>query len=117
LDDNDDIAAIATALGCESDAARALLASSRVVDVASATPLVHQGDPAPYSWLILDGAIRCEVVSTEGRMTVVATHPPGDIVGAFGMAGVAMAGALVTHGRARLLSMAEEAIERLACRA
>lgn len=116
MNDDDDIAAIAAALGCESDAARALLSSSRLVDVGPATPLVHQGEPARHSWLILDGAIRCEVISTEGRLTVVSTHPPGDIVGAFGMNGIAMAGGLVTHGKARLLSIGEGAIERLALR-
>lgn len=114
MDDQDDIAAIAAALGCEPGAASALLSASRLTDLLQPTHLVHQGERAPLSWLVLDGAVRCEVLSTDGRMTVAATHPPGDIVGAFGMGAVPMAGALVTIGKTRLLASTVEAIERLA---
>lgn len=113
MDDDDDIAAIAAALGCDAGAAGALLSYCRMADGASAVPLVHQGEPAPLSWLILDGVVRCEVLSSEGRMTVAATHPPGDIVGAFGMADVPVAGSLVTHGRTKLLVIGDGVIERL----
>lgn len=114
MDDQDDIAAIAAALGCQSAAAQALLSASRRIELASPTHLVHQGEPAPLSWLVLDGAVRCEVLSSDGRMTVAATHPPGDIIGAFGMVDTPMAGALVTTGKTRLLASSVEAIERLA---
>lgn len=114
MDDQDDIAAIAAALGCEPEAAQALLSASRPFDCANATHLVHQGEPAPMSWLVLDGAVRCEVLSSDGRMTVAATHPPGDVIGAFGMGQTPMAGALVTVGKTRLLATSVEAVERLA---
>ena len=113
MDDQDDIAAIAAALGCEPVAAGALLSASRLIDLPHPTHLVHQSEPAPLSWLVLDGAVRCEVLSTDGRMTVAATHPPGDIIGAFGMGAVPMAGALVTVGKTRLLAIATDVIERL----
>jgi CRP/FNR family transcriptional regulator, cyclic AMP receptor protein len=114
VDDSDDIAAIAAALGCDHAAARGLLDASRLTTVASGTTLVMQGDAASRNWLILDGAVRCEVISPEGRMTVVATHPPGDVVGAFGMQEAAMAGGLVTSGQSRLLGIGIGVIEQLA---
>lgn len=114
MDDSDDIAAIAAALGCDPDAAAALLSSSRLINPGNGTYLAHQGEVAPLAWLVLDGALRCEVLSSDGRMTVAATHPPGDIVGAFGMDDAPMAGALVTVGRARLLACMVQDIERLA---
>ncbi len=91
-----------------------LLASSRLTDLPSGTYLVHQSESAPLTWLVLDGTLRCEVLSSDGRMTVAATHPPGDIVGEFGMGGAPMAGALVTVGRVSLLACTAQAIERLA---
>jgi CRP/FNR family transcriptional regulator, cyclic AMP receptor protein len=114
VDDSDDIAAIAAALGCQHEAARALLETGRLSTMASGTTLVLQGDIASRSWLILDGAVRCEVISPEGRITVVATHPPGDVVGAFGLPDTPMAGALATSGQTRLLSLGDGVIERLA---
>jgi CRP/FNR family cyclic AMP-dependent transcriptional regulator len=114
VDDRDDIAAIAAALGCTHDAAVALHAAGRVQIYASPTILVHQGDVAQRSWLILDGSVRCEVVSPEGRNTVVSTHPAGDIVGGYGLGNIALAGSLATMPRSRLLGFTDEAIELLA---
>jgi len=113
VDKGEDIAAIAAALGCDAEAARALKLSGRLVDAGPATVLVHQGEVATHCWLILDGTVRCEVVSSDGRMSVVATHPTGDIVGCFGMATHPLAGSLVTGGRTRLLTVGESVVERL----
>lgn len=113
MDQNDDIAAIAAALGCAMPPAQRLHAAARVREASTPAILVHQGDVPDMTWLILDGTVRCEVVSPEGRSTVVATHPPGDLVGAFGHVGQAMSGSLTTFGPARLLAIPADVIEQL----
>ena len=76
--------------------------------------LVAQGERAEASWLILDGAVRCEVVSTDGRITMVATHAPGDIIGHFGQGASGEAGSLITIGAATILAIPIGIIERIA---
>ncbi len=114
MEERDDIVAIATALGCTPTAAAAFYAAGRVVAHHGAVTLVPQGESAERSWLILDGAVRCEVVSPEGRNTVVSSHPTGDIVGGFGLGGMPLAGSLTTVGKACLLSFSDDAVSRLA---
>ncbi len=113
LQQAEDIAAIAAALGCSERAAQALHANGHTHDAAASTVLVHQGDIVEGNWLILDGNVRCEVISPDGRNTVVATHPPGDMIGAFGRAQSPITASLTTLGSTRLLALAGHAIERL----
>lgn len=112
-DTSDDIAAIASALGCTERAAHALFTIGQTRIIASPTTLVLQGDEADGNWLILDGNVRCEVLSPEGRSTVVATHPPGDLIGNFGRNPKTMSASLTTHGSTRLLAVATPQIEQL----
>lgn len=112
-DASDDIAAIASALGCSPRAAQSLHGIGQTRVTPSATVLVHQGDVADGNWLILDGNVRCEVLSPEGRSNVVATHPPGDMIGVFGRRPETMSASLTTHGSTRLLAIGNPAIERL----
>ena len=109
----DDIAAIASALECSLRAAQSLYAMGQPRIAPHAVTLVHQGDEADSNWLILDGNVRCEVLSPEGRNTVVATHPPGDLIGHFGRRPRAMSASLTTHGITRLLTVGTSQIERL----
>lgn len=112
-DTSDDIAAIASALECSLRAAQSLYGAGQTRIATSAITLVHQGDEAECNWLILDGNVRCEVLSPEGRSTVVATHPPGDLIGQFGRNPKTMSASLSTHGLTRLLAIATPQIERL----
>lgn len=112
-DISDDIAAIASALGCSARAAQSLHGVAQTRVAPSATVLVHQGDVADGNWLILDGNVRCEVLSPEGRSNVVATHPPGDMIGVFGRNPQTMSASLTTHGSTRLLAIGNPLIERL----
>ena len=86
---------------------------ARAAIVMAPTTLVLQGDEAEGNWLILDGNVRCEVLSPEGRSTVVATHPPGDLIGTFGRNPKTMSASLTTHGATRLLTVATAQIEQL----
>lgn len=112
-DTSDDIAAIASALECTVRAAQSLYEAGQTRIAASAITLVHQGDEAESNWLILDGNVRCEVLSPEGRNAVVATHPPGDLIGHFGRNPRPMSASLTTHGQTRLLAVGTGLIERL----
>lgn len=112
-DHGDDIAAIASALACSQAAAEMLHGAGQTRIASSATVLVRQGDEADNNWLILDGNVRCEVLSPEGRSNVVATHPPGDMIGAFGRQPATMSASLTTHGATRLLAIPTPMIERL----
>lgn len=111
---SDDIAAIASALGCSLRAAEVLHSAGQSRIVATPTILVHQGDEAESNWLILDGNVRCEVLSPDGRNTVVATHLPGDMVGHFGREVQTMSASLTTLGKTRLLTISTAQIEQLA---
>ena len=113
MNECDDIAAIAAALRCATPSAAALLHAGRLRQATAATILVHQGDRADASWLILDGAVRSEVISPEGRVMVLATHPPGDLIGAFGQEDLSVAGSLTVNGTARLLVIPTGTMERL----
>ena len=110
---SDDLAAIGAALGCAPDAAAALHQHGAMRDAPGGTVLAHQGDAITHNWLILDGAVRCEVISPDGRASVVATHPPGDMIGAFGRRSTDMLTSLVTYGSTQLLAVSVTMIERL----
>lgn len=112
-DNGDDIAAIASALECSLRAAQLLYGLGQTRIAPHPVTLVHQGDEADGNWLILDGNVRCEVLSPEGRSTVVATHPPGDLIGHFGRKPRTMSASLTTHGTTRLLAVPTAQIERL----
>ena len=113
--DREQIAAVAAALGCALDDATALYQAGALRRLAVGQTLALQGDRLDTVWLLLDGAIRCEVLSPDGRMTVAATHPPGDLIGAWGMQGEPLAGTLAaTGGSALLLSVPESTIDRIA---
>ncbi len=114
MEQADDIEAIAIALDCPPTAAQALLQAAQIRDFPTSTTIAHQGDAQPPNWLILDGALRCEVVSSDGRMTVVATHLPGDLIGGFGSIDPSLPGSLVTFGDTRLLTFPLLVMERLA---
>ena len=101
-------------MGCPSASALALHAAGRVRDHASGRVLIRQGDPAAATWLILDGTVRCEVVSPDGRPSIVATHQPGDMIGAFGQREPVAVGSMITAMPARLLALSQGAIEGIA---
>jgi CRP-like cAMP-binding protein len=110
---SEDIAAIAAALQCAPDAARQLRDAGQLRLCATGHILAHQGDSPSSAWLVLDGAIRCEVVSPDGRTTVIATHGPGDLIGGWSGVRQALPGALVGVRPSWLLVLPVGAIERL----
>lgn len=116
MERNEDIAAIAEALGCTLASADAVHALGRVRAMPARTSIAAQGHAAEASWLILDGAVRCEVLSPDGRMTVVATHAPGEIIGHFGQGRAGAAGMLTSVGATRLLAIPDGALDQLARR-
>jgi CRP/FNR family transcriptional regulator, cyclic AMP receptor protein len=110
---DEDIAAIASALGCPTDLAAMIVAQSRIVVHNEPTALARQGDWAQGDWLILDGTVRSVVVSPEGRETVLTTYLPGDLVGGYGRGAAPLAASLETGATARLLALGESGINTL----
>jgi CRP/FNR family transcriptional regulator, cyclic AMP receptor protein len=113
MSDSDDIAAIAAALGCAYDAAARLRAAGHLRNCGTGDMLAYQGDIAQTAWLVLDGAIRCETVSPDGRATVIAAHGPGDLIGGWTSSAQPLAGALMGARPSLLLALPVGAIERI----
>ncbi len=108
------IAAIAAALRCAESAAEALRRAGTLRRLASGGLLAHQGDRPAAGWLLLDGALRYEAVSADGRATVIAGYTPGDLTGSWTGACQPLAGSLVAACPSVLLALPLGAIELLA---
>lgn len=110
----DHIAAIAAALRCRVDIAAHLLRAGTTRSLATGDMLAHQGDRPAFGWLILDGALRCEALSADGRATVIAGYGPGDLAGCWTGECQPLAGSLVAARPAITLALAAGTIESLA---
>ncbi len=108
------IAAIAAALRCAEEAAQALRRAGSLRRLASGMVLAHQGDLPTTGWLLLDGALRCEALSADGRSTVIAGYTPGDLTGSWTGECQPLAGSLVAARPAVLLALPVGSIEQLA---
>ncbi len=109
----DQIAAIAAALRCEQVPAIALRHAGQLRQLATAEALAHQGDVPPAGWLVLDGAIRCETVSPDGRATVIAAHAPGDLVGSWSGECAPLPGALLAARPSIVLAFPVGTVDRI----
>jgi CRP-like cAMP-binding protein len=108
------IAAIAAALGCVEAAAERLRRLGTLRRLASGGVVAHQGDRPATGWLLLDGALRCEAVSADGRATVIAGYTPGDLTGSWAGECQPLVGSLIAARPSVLLAMPAGAIESLA---
>jgi CRP/FNR family transcriptional regulator, cyclic AMP receptor protein len=113
MSDSDIIAAIAGALHCSDAVAGQLRAAGHVRRIGSGEAIAYQGDVAPSVWLVLDGGVRCETVSPDGRTTVIATHVPGDLMGSWAQSASPLPGALVGARPSLLLALPAGATERI----
>lgn len=69
-------------LGTTSEAADALACAMRQREYRPKSYLHHQGDADHRLWLILEGTIQLEAISTDGQSTVISAFGPGQLVGA-----------------------------------
>ncbi|WP_229954744.1 Crp/Fnr family transcriptional regulator [Parasphingorhabdus litoris] len=70
-------------LNCTPEVAQALDAAMAPQAFDHKDILVHQGDKNSQIWLILDGKAQLQIIGYEGQITLLATHGPGEILGAF----------------------------------
>ncbi|MDJ0642175.1 MAG: Crp/Fnr family transcriptional regulator [Erythrobacter sp.] len=70
-------------LDCDRDSAEALASSMRPCEYAPRTVLSHQGDHDDRLWLIFEGTVQLQAISSEGQATVISAFGPGELVGAF----------------------------------
>lgn len=83
MDNNERISALKTFLDCPLEVAQALDNAMARRDFDHKDMLVHQGDYSEQIWLILDGEAQVQVIGYEGQVTLLATHGPGELFGAF----------------------------------
>jgi CRP/FNR family transcriptional regulator, cyclic AMP receptor protein len=108
------IAAIAAALRCDDGPAEALRRMGAVRHLASGDIIAHQGDRPTAGWLLLDGTVRSEAVSADGRATVIAGYTPGDLTGSWTGACQPLAGSLVAALPSVVLALPANSIEAVA---
>ena len=108
------IAAIAAALRCAEAAAERLRRAGTLRRLASGGVVAHQGDRPTSGWLLLDGALKCEALSADGRATVIAGYTPGDLTGSWTGECKPLTGSLVAARPSVLLALPVGAIEALA---
>jgi len=70
-------------LDCSLEVAEALDAEMLQQDFGHKDVLVHQGDHSSQIWLILTGKAQLQIIGYEGQVTLLATHGPGELFGAF----------------------------------
>ncbi|WP_298468073.1 Crp/Fnr family transcriptional regulator [uncultured Erythrobacter sp.] len=73
-------------LDCERASATALAHAMRPCEYTPRTILSHQGDHDDRLWLILEGTVQLQAISSEGQSTVISAFGPGELVGAFAAA-------------------------------
>lgn len=83
MDVNERQSALMAFLNCPPNVAAALNTAMAEHDFTHKDMLVHQGDHNGQIWLILDGKAQIQVIGYEGQITLLATHGPGEIIGAF----------------------------------
>lgn len=70
-------------LDCSRASAEALAACMRPCDYPARAVLSHQGDHDDRLWLIFEGVVQLQAISSEGQATVISAFGPGELVGAF----------------------------------
>ena len=108
------IAAIAAALGCTETAAAALRQAGHLRHAPSGAIIAHQGDRPALGWVLLDGALRCETLSADGRATVITGYGPGDLVGSWTGLCQPLSGSLIAARPSFLLALPVGTIESIA---
>ncbi|TIX49711.1 Crp/Fnr family transcriptional regulator [Alteraurantiacibacter aquimixticola] len=135
------LGAISAVFGCNDDVAATLGREMSHVVVPHKTVIAHQGDLLEHCWLILDGAVRVQMIGWDGKRAQLAYHGPGELFGAYpqaltcradiiangkvetlripspAMVAVAEAQAPISYGLSRLLArQLDMALDRMAAR-
>ncbi len=83
MQNNERISALMAFLNCTEKVAEALDTEMAQYEFGHKDVLIHQGDQSSQIWLILDGKAQLQIIGYEGQVTLLATHGPGEIFGAF----------------------------------
>lgn len=83
MQNSEQVSALMAFLNCTLEVAQALDAAMAPQAFGHKDILVHQGDKNSQIWLILDGKAQLQIIGYEGQITLLATHGPGEILGAF----------------------------------
>ncbi len=75
--------ALARLLDCSQDSSAALAGAMLPCEYAARSILSHQGDHDDRLWLIIEGTVQLQAISSEGQSTVISAFGPGELVGAF----------------------------------
>jgi len=104
--------ALARLLDCSQHSAAVLAEAMLPCEYAARSVLSHQGDHDDRLWLILDGTVQLQAISSEGQSTVISAFGPGELVGAF-VAKEESAFDARALGRVRVLQITAAQLDRL----
>ena len=83
MQNSERITALQSFLDCSLEVAEALDTRMAEQEFGHKDVLVHQGDHSSQIWLVLAGSAQLQIIGFEGQVTLLATHGPGEIFGAF----------------------------------
>ena len=112
MHDDERILALMAFLDCTADVAEALDTAMSQQDFTHKDVIVHQGDENAQIWLVLGGKAQLQVIGYEGQVTLLATHGPGELFGAFPEAAVSNMDVKV-YGHLTALQIATHELHRL----
>lgn len=112
MDNDERTLALKSFLDCPLGVAQALNNAMTQCEFDHKDMLVHQGDNSEHIWLILDGEAQIQVIGYEGQITLLATHGPGELFGAFPEAAESNMDIMV-YGHLTALQISTEALREL----
>lgn len=108
----DDIAIIASCLGCGKESAKRLAALMVSRTFAHRCAIAHAGDPSVHFYLVAEGAVVAELFGYDGQQAQLTRHGPGEIFGAYPKQTTYRAG-FSASGATRLLIIRTERLVEL----
>lgn len=83
MQNSERISALMAFLECPQEDAKALDTQMLQQNFDHKEFLLHQGDHSAHIWLVLDGRAQLQIIGFEGQVSLLATHGPGEMFGAF----------------------------------
>jgi CRP/FNR family cyclic AMP-dependent transcriptional regulator len=75
---------IGTVFACSAEVAQDIVRRGQMRAYPGHATLIRQGDPAPFTWLLVVGRARAILYSLEGQLVLLQEFGPGDLFGALG---------------------------------
>jgi CRP/FNR family transcriptional regulator, cyclic AMP receptor protein len=110
----DDIAIIASCLGCGEESAERLAALMVSRTFPHRCAIAHAGDPSVHFYLVAEGAVVAELFGYDGQQAQLTRHGPGEIFGAYPKETTYRAGFSASGATRLLVTRTERLVELVA---